>query len=781
MNAPITKLCQLMAKPENSTCADCGAKSPNYCSLNLGIFLCKSCKEIHSTLGNQMFNAISCSDDSWDDARVTSVSKIGNKVANKYWEYLLSGNFQRPNNKQLDKLRDFIHKKYIEKKWANPSKSPPNPFGANETESLDSDSYSSSSQSPFADPGEPSDNEENPFGSDDDVNPFVINEQPSAPNPPKPSQTPSTFQFEPNTSTDNQFDFFHNKSTPKPPMIPIPSTPKPSPSNTSPSNPFDDDDFENPFDASVLDTIHPFKVKKDSGSQLFQLQNVDVPELFSNEPIELDSHALQFKSIKAPLYVPTIFVPPLFRPSVDSPQFIQNNRPIEEPPEFVPMQFTVSEEDEPPPFELLNAPPQKVQLTDVFRAPPFFDPSADDYEPPQLQPIQQVATPDIGKLALNTEFGSSSVDEFPFDEVDDFLTVTPIIMKPTIQETPEPQPESEPEQEPVNDEESSHSDNAEQPPEVGHIFKCTIIPINVNIETPSPLVKDAPLDEAFLLKSIMHLKPEPPQATPQLQMKRKAIDGAIPDFEECQGNINSLTPLTNLKYPNLSAAPPTEAPVPITPNNAFENPYLEAASMNTFGNSISTSPTNILHSSIVTPTPQYPSVPDVVPLLNGDKPVKPGNADKPIVPGTPMGPNISQVLKNEAKPVFEGPKPSFQSGGKPFGSMPRMPFPMNFSIGQNMNTTDQSMNSMGQSMGSMGQSMNSIPQNINPIPQSISTIGNSIGSMGQSMNSMPQNMNPIPPNPVRASMITASSGIPVFNNEPNPYQSLQSSSRPKFK
>ncbi|KAF2858675.1 ArfGap-domain-containing protein [Piedraia hortae CBS 480.64] len=105
---------QLVRLEHNKICADCKRnKHPRWASWNLGVFVCIRCSGIHRSLGVHISRVKSVDLDSWTDEQLASVTRWGNKRANKYWEHKLAPGHM-PNEA---KIENFIRTKYDSKRW----------------------------------------------------------------------------------------------------------------------------------------------------------------------------------------------------------------------------------------------------------------------------------------------------------------------------------------------------------------------------------------------------------------------------------------------------------------------------------------------------------------------------------------------------------------------------------------------------------------------------------------------------------------------------------------
>eukprot|EP00833_Pecoramyces_ruminatium_P015291 jgi/Orpsp1_1/1189323/evm.model.d7180000071121.1 len=67
--------------PENMYCADCGAKEPKYASVNLGVFICSSCRHLHELLGQNVSIVKSIEKDVWTSDEMQNFLTMGNANA----------------------------------------------------------------------------------------------------------------------------------------------------------------------------------------------------------------------------------------------------------------------------------------------------------------------------------------------------------------------------------------------------------------------------------------------------------------------------------------------------------------------------------------------------------------------------------------------------------------------------------------------------------------------------------------------------------------------------
>ncbi|KAG0314276.1 hypothetical protein BGZ99_008233 [Dissophora globulifera] len=127
--------------PRNMVCADCGAKNPDWCVINLGILVCIECSGIHRSLGTHISKVRSMTLDTTSYTKDLSefIRSVGNDVSNQIWEADLVqsteqlqalGNqsqtsktvFRKPivNDSREYKI-SFIRKKYVDKAFVDQS------------------------------------------------------------------------------------------------------------------------------------------------------------------------------------------------------------------------------------------------------------------------------------------------------------------------------------------------------------------------------------------------------------------------------------------------------------------------------------------------------------------------------------------------------------------------------------------------------------------------------------------------------------------------------------
>ncbi|KFH70747.1 hypothetical protein MVEG_03595 [Podila verticillata NRRL 6337] len=85
-----TRLLAVMreSSPANNFCADCGAKNPDWCVINLGILVCIECSGIHRSLGTHISKVRSFTLDTTSYTRdlFDFIRAVGNNVSNQIWE-----------------------------------------------------------------------------------------------------------------------------------------------------------------------------------------------------------------------------------------------------------------------------------------------------------------------------------------------------------------------------------------------------------------------------------------------------------------------------------------------------------------------------------------------------------------------------------------------------------------------------------------------------------------------------------------------------------------------
>lgn len=118
----LDKLCK-----HNPYCADCGAKNPDWVSLNLCIMMCIECSGVHRSLGSHISKVRSLKLDKWTKTMLQLLLTIGNEQSNKVWEAQLPSSCKPKSTdgnpvtklfpKDANGREAFIRAKYVEKRY----------------------------------------------------------------------------------------------------------------------------------------------------------------------------------------------------------------------------------------------------------------------------------------------------------------------------------------------------------------------------------------------------------------------------------------------------------------------------------------------------------------------------------------------------------------------------------------------------------------------------------------------------------------------------------------
>ncbi|XP_012692870.1 arf-GAP with dual PH domain-containing protein 1 [Clupea harengus] len=118
----IRALRELLQKPGNQACADCGAPGPEWGSCSLGVFICLGCSGIHRNIPD-IGKVKSLTLSHWEDSEVQFMAENGNAVAKSRYEAAVPVYYYKPTYKDGQVLRQqWIRAKYERKEFTEAGK-----------------------------------------------------------------------------------------------------------------------------------------------------------------------------------------------------------------------------------------------------------------------------------------------------------------------------------------------------------------------------------------------------------------------------------------------------------------------------------------------------------------------------------------------------------------------------------------------------------------------------------------------------------------------------------
>ncbi|XP_059809544.1 arf-GAP with dual PH domain-containing protein 1 isoform X2 [Hypanus sabinus] len=113
---------EIVQRPGNGVCADCGLPEPEWASTTLGIFICLNCSGIHRNIPDVSV-VKSLLLDPWNDSQIQHMAIHGNEAAKNKYEAFVPAYYYIPTYKDCQVLREqWIRAKYERKDFSEENK-----------------------------------------------------------------------------------------------------------------------------------------------------------------------------------------------------------------------------------------------------------------------------------------------------------------------------------------------------------------------------------------------------------------------------------------------------------------------------------------------------------------------------------------------------------------------------------------------------------------------------------------------------------------------------------
>jgi len=117
----------------NNICADCGAKDPDWCVINIGVVICIACSGVHRSLGTHISKVRSLTLDDINLVTLKVLMGLGNEVINEIYEHTQVEDYPKPGpDASREEREHYIKGKYSYRLFLNANLKKPDDDQENE-------------------------------------------------------------------------------------------------------------------------------------------------------------------------------------------------------------------------------------------------------------------------------------------------------------------------------------------------------------------------------------------------------------------------------------------------------------------------------------------------------------------------------------------------------------------------------------------------------------------------------------------------------------------------